>query len=81
MWRQTCGVISGSGVLYAKAHNYAASIVFKWFNETFPDYRYNPKIDRNGKLIATVNVVSLEEFQKQIMPRDAEDDNAFRSAV
>ena len=66
---------------YAKAHNYAASIVFKWFNETFPDYRYNPKIDKDGKLIATVNVVSLEEFQKKIMPRDAEDDNAFRSAV
>lgn len=57
---------------YAKAHNYAASIVFKWFNEKFPDYRYAPKIDKNGKLIATVNVVNFADFKKKAEEAKAE---------
>ena len=49
---------------YAKAHNYAASIVFKWFNDKFPDYRKPPRLDENGKLIAEVKIISLEEVKK-----------------
>lgn len=60
---------------YAKAHTYAASIVFKWFNETFPDYRKDPKIDTNGNLIATVNIVSFEDFKKkaEAEPQDTDE--------
>ena len=57
---------------YAKAHNYAASIVFKWFNEKFPDYHKKPKIDENGKLVATVNVVNFEDFKKKADAAKAE---------
>lgn len=57
---------------YAKAHNYAASIVFKWFNETFPDYHKKPKIDKDGKLIATVNIVNFEDFKKKADAAKAE---------
>lgn len=66
---------------YAKAHNYAASIVFKWFNETFPDYRKAPQIDEKGNITATINVISLEEFRKQIAPRAVEDNNSQLNAV
>lgn len=51
---------------YARAHNYAASIVFNWFNETFPDYRFAPKIDKDGNLIATVNVVNFADYKKSV---------------
>ena len=57
---------------YAKAHNYASSIVFKWFNETFPDYHKKPKIDKDGKLIATVNIVNFEDFKKKANAAKAE---------
>ena len=57
---------------YAKAHNYAASIVFKWFNETFPDYHKAPKIDEKGNLIATVNIVNFEDFKKKANAAKAE---------
>ena len=57
---------------YAKAHNYAASIVFKWFNETFPDYHKAPKIDKGGNLVATVNVVNFEDFKKKADAAKAE---------
>ena len=51
---------------YAKAHNYSSSIVFKWFNDSFPDYHKNPVIDANGKLVATVNVVRIEDVRKEL---------------
>lgn len=50
---------------YAACHRNSASIVFKWFNESFPDYRKAPKLDENGKLIAAVNVVSLDAFKRE----------------
>jgi hypothetical protein len=78
---------------YAKAHNYAASIVFKWFNEKFPDYHKKPKIDENGKLVATVNVVNFEDLKKkadaakaeaeppQADPQDTEGTNELQKVV
>lgn len=50
---------------YAACHRNSASIVFKWFNESFPDYRKAPQLDENGKLIAAVNVISLEAFKRE----------------
>ena len=35
-------------------------------NESFPDYRNAPKFDKDGKLDAKVNVVSLEAYKKTI---------------
>ena len=49
---------------FAKTRRNSASIVFKWFNDKFPDYRKPPRMDKNGKLIATVNIISLEEVKK-----------------
>ena len=51
---------------YGKAHNYSSSIVFKWFNDSFPDYHKNPVIDANGKRVATVNVVRIEDVRKEL---------------
>ena len=51
---------------FAAAHNYAASIVFNWFNEAFPDYRFAPKIDNEGNLIARVNIVDFETYKKSV---------------
>lgn len=51
---------------FAACHRNAASIVFKWFNDTFPDYRENPRIDKNGKLVARVKIISLEDYKKSI---------------
>ena len=51
---------------YAEAHNYSSSIVFKWFNDSFPDYHKNPVIDANGKLVANVNVVRIEDVRKEL---------------
>ena len=50
---------------YAACHRNSASIVFKWFNESFPDYRKAPKLDENGKLVAAVNVISLDAFRQE----------------
>ncbi len=55
---------------YADAHNYASSIVFKWFNETFPDYRYAPKIDKEGNLIAHVNVIDFDAYRKSVEEKE-----------
>ena len=49
-----------------------ASIVFKWFNNAWPDYRKTPKIDKDGNLIATVNVVNFEDFKKKADAAKAE---------
>ena len=50
---------------FAACRRNSASIVFKWFNESFPDYRKDPKIDENGKLVAKVNVVRIEDLKKK----------------
>ena len=55
---------------YAEAHNYASSIVFNWFNETFPDHRYAPKIDKDGKLFARVNVVDFDAYKKSVEEKE-----------
>lgn len=57
---------------FAESHRNSASIVFKWFNETFPDYHKAPKIDEKGNLIATVNVVNFEDFKKKAEAAKAE---------
>ena len=57
---------------FAESRRNSASIVFKWFNEKFPDYRKDPKIDENGKLVATVNVVNFEDFKKKAEAAKAE---------
>lgn len=49
---------------FAKTRRNSASIVFKWFNDKFPDYRKPPRLDENGKLIAEVKIISLEEVKK-----------------
>lgn len=55
---------------YAKSRRNSASIVFNWFNETFPDYRYAPKIDENGNLFARVNVVDLDAYRKSVEKKE-----------
>ena len=65
---------------YADAHNYAASIVFNWFNETFPDHRYAPKIDDNGKLFARVNVVNIEDYKKSLEAKERAREEAKKKA-
>ena len=55
---------------FAESRNYSASIVFNWFNETFPDHRYAPKIDDNGKLFARVNVVNIEDYKKSVEAKE-----------
>ena len=55
---------------YAEAHNYASSIVFDWFNKKFPDYRYAPKIDKDGKLVATLNVVDFDAYKKSVEEKE-----------
>ena len=67
--------------------------MFKWFNEKFPDYRKDPKIDENGKLVATVNVVNFEDFKKkadaakaeaeppQADPHDTEGTNELKKVI
>ena len=75
---------------YGKAHNYSSSIVFKWFNDSFPDYHKNPVIDANGKLVATVNVVRIEDVRKELeakkkaeLPQaaDPQDTNELKKAI
>jgi len=78
---------------FAESRRNSASIVFKWFNEKFPDYRKDPKIDENGKLVATVNVVNFEDFKKkaeaakaeaeppQADPQDTEGTNELQKVV
>ena len=45
---------------FAKCRRNSASIVFRWFNESFPDYRKPPRLDRDGHLIAAVRTVAPE---------------------
>ena len=45
---------------FAKCRRNSASIVFRWFNESFPDYRKPPRLDRDGRLIAAVRAVAPE---------------------
>ena len=75
---------------YGKAHNYPSSYVFKWFNDSFPDYHKNPVIDANGKLVATVNVVRIEDVRKELeakkkaeLPQaaDPQDSNALQGVI
>ena len=78
---------------FAESRRNSASIVFKWFNEKFPDYRKDPKIDENGKLVATVNVVNFEDFKKkaeaakaeaeppQADPQDTEGTNELKKVI
>ena len=78
---------------FAESHRNSASIVFKWFNETFPDYHKAPKIDEKGKLVATVNVVNFEDFKKkaeaakaeaeppQADPQDTESTNELKKVI
>lgn len=63
---------------FAACRRNSASIVFKWFNDTFPDYRETPRIDDNGKLVAKVNIISLEEFKKKT---ESEGNNELQKAV
>ena len=44
--------------------------MFKWFNNACPDYRKTPKIDKDGNLIATVNVVNFADFKKSIEEKE-----------
>jgi len=69
---------------FAACRRNSASIVFKWFNESFPDYRNDPKIDASGKLVATVNVVSIEDLRKKAeLPQaaDPQSNNEGEKAV
>lgn len=54
---------------FAACHDHSAVIVFNWFNKTFPDYRKPPRIDENGNLIATINVVDIEDYKKSVEAR------------
>ena len=45
-------------------------MVLDWFNETFPDYRFAPKIDKDGNLIATVNVVNFADYKKSVEEKE-----------
>lgn len=69
-----------------------ASIVFKWFNNACPDYRKTPKIDKDGNLIARVNVVNIEDYKKSIVekaeaeppqadPQDTEGTNELKKVI
>ena len=69
---------------FAKSRRNSASIVFKWFNESFPDYRNDPKTDKNGKLVAKVNVISIEELKKKAeLPQaaDPQDTDTLQEVV
>ena len=78
---------------FAESHRNSASIVFKWFNETFPDSHKAPKIDEKGNLIATINVVNFEDFKKkaeeakaeaeppQADPQDTEGTNELKKVI
>lgn len=78
---------------FAKTRRNSASIVFKWFNDKFPDYRKPPRLDENGKLIAEVKIISLEEVKKaaeeaekaeaakQVEAQATEGDNELSNAV
>ena len=69
---------------FAACRRNSASIVFKWFNESFPDYRNDPKTDKNGKLVAKVNVISIEELKKKAeLPQaaDPQDTDALQEVV
>ena len=78
---------------FAACRRNSASIVFNWFNETFPDYRYAPKIDKEGNLVARVNVINLADYKKSVEekeqaraeaeadPQDTEDTNELKKAV
>ena len=69
---------------YADAHNYAASIVFKWFNDSFPDYHKNLIVDETGKLHAKVNVISIEDLKKKAeLPQaaDPQDTDTLQKVV
>lgn len=63
---------------FASCHRHSASIVFKWFNECFPDYRKAPRFDKDGKLIAAVKIISVEELMKK--PRAGEGNDAQEQA-
>lgn len=69
---------------FAACRRNSASIVFKWFNESFPDYRNDPKTDKNGKLVAKVNVISFEELKKKAeLPQaaDPQDTDALQEVI
>ena len=65
---------------FAKSRRNSASIVFNWFNETFPDHRYAPKIDDNGKLFARVNVVNIEDYKKSLEAKERAREEAKKDA-
>ena len=52
------------------------SIVFQWFNNACPDYRKTPKIDKDGNLVARVNVVNFADFKKSIEEKEQAKANA-----
>lgn len=69
---------------FAACRRNSASIVFKWFNESFPDYRNDPKTDASGKLVAKVNVISFEELKKKAeLPQaaDPQDTDTLQKVV
>ena len=39
--------------------------VSRWFNESFPDYGYQPEFDADGFPIVEANCVSLEAYKQQ----------------
>ena len=51
---------------FAECRRNSASIVFKWFNDTFPDYRKAPRIDKDGNLVANVNIIPFDKFAKSV---------------
>lgn len=55
---------------YADTRRNSASIVFNWFNEKFPDHRYAPQIDKDGKLFARVNVVDFDAYKKSVEEKE-----------
>ncbi len=55
---------------FADTRRNSASIVFNWFNEKFPDHRYAPQIDKEGKLFARVNVVDVEAYKKSVEEKE-----------
>ena len=55
---------------FAESRRNSASIVFNWFNEKFPDHRYAPQIDKDGKLFARVNVVDFDAYKKSVEEKE-----------
>ena len=55
---------------YAETQRKSASIVFDWFNKKFPDHRYAPQIDKDGKLFARVNVVDIDAYKKSVEEKE-----------